>query len=260
VSADATPDKGASIRIRAQACGFTVLGWDLREGAIRHTDSGYEHVGSHDEIWSFLLGWESARDAMALDHLNAERAIQAAILGMCVHNGRIRNPVGGRLDGGLVPGRTTVEITSHPQIAFRGSRVAIPDVIAPYYDIEDIIVSSRSCFVQAGKVPAVAFATRIADSAVLFARVGQTDLIDITISERALTETGRAISMPTCQAGQVVQIIVTNKTDEPQPFECYVIGRTARYNAHEYLGQEHADEIARRWQTAVSNGAAASAD
>jgi hypothetical protein len=212
---------------RIAACGFELVGADDREAAItRATNRGIEFVGTHAEIESYLYGWMASREAMASEKLGADSVIQAAIVSLCADFPIQPSDPGSLRHGGMVL------ITNRPQVPFRGERVVIPDEIAPYFDVHDITVGNRSCMVHAARFPATAFAARIENLGALTAHAArEAQPFRLTIDERAVSQAGLRIAMPMTQVAQDITIAITNKTDEPHPFECYVIGQTVRFDS-----------------------------
>lgn len=106
-------------------------------------------------------------------------------------------------------------------------RIAVPDAIAPFFDLNDLHVGNRSCMPQAQSISCDLLAVRL-DSQVLFrATTLRGDEIGITIAEAAAAEFGRAWSMPTCQVAQDLVARVTLKEGAPPTvFEMLILGKT----------------------------------
>lgn len=233
-----------ALRERVIACGFDLVGWDETSGAISHSrNSGLEFVGTHVEIEAYLFGWMASREAAATDRLGADEVIQAALVSLCGYRNELVSP------GAMAMYHT------RPQVPFRGQRVVIPDEIAPYFDVMDITVGTRSCMPHAGLFPAVAFATRASGlgSLVASASPSMSQPIAISISERAYAQAGTRIAMPMTQVGMDIGITVANKSDEAQAFECYVIGQTVRVNSpgRARMSAEEARALIGAWQQIV---------
>lgn len=185
----------------ATALGFELIGWDGDNGGL--VGHGAEFVGSRPELSAYLLAWATCHD------LKSDRAVPRSI---CVL----------RSYHEIVAG--DVEITVRPQkVPFVGERIAVPDDVAPYFDILDIRVGNRSQFLQATPQSAALYAVRMDRTAAL--RVD--DVLNVSITEPSLIEFGRPVQMEACQAAQDLAVWVRLKDGAPSTaFEMWILGRS----------------------------------
>jgi hypothetical protein len=124
--------------------------------------------------------------------------------------------------------RTGLPVTASAQITerwqrlstFRGHRIAVPDSIARYFDIDDIKIHNRSQFPSSQSMSAELFGTRLSEQALLVLRDGQ-----IVIEEAAIAEFGRSFLMDTCQVAMEIVVSVSLKEGAPPTaFEMLILG------------------------------------
>lgn len=200
--------------------GFEIGGWDEQSGGLR--GHGHDYVGSHDEIRAYLIAWLTCKNVQTLvvaQELEAqEPGIQRTM--MCL---RSSWPVGG---GGREWSRQAT-IVVRPQLPFRGERIAIPDAIAPFFDLDNLAVGNRSCMPQAQSISCDLLAARLDHRAALEGAPLPSGAIAITITEAATAEFGRAWSMPVCQVAQDLVATVSLKEGAPPTvFEMLILGKT----------------------------------
>jgi hypothetical protein len=123
---------------------------------------------------------------------------------------------------GKIFGDTTIWVRPR-SIAFRGYRIAIPDDIAPFFDIIDLKVGNRSVL-SSSPVGGHLFACRMDMQAKLI--LSDTRPVQVMVSEPATAEFGRAITMETCQTAMDMSVTVRLKGGEPHHFEMYILGRS----------------------------------
>lgn len=133
-------------------------------------------------------------------------AMQAALAQKIVNNGLVvtntrptkarQFPLGFESAAAIAPG-ATAQITSRPQVPFRGERLTVPSDIAGSFSILDLRVGKNSQFVNAGAVPARVF------------------------QENA---TNMSLQCDTAQISQDVTISVQNIGGAPQTFRAALMG------------------------------------
>lgn len=189
----------------AEDLSFRINGWDEVNGAI--VGNGCTFIGTHSEVRSYLEAWGKCR------RLAKEPKVLQSMLVL----------------------RSSVPITSseyasicvRPWRPFRGDRIAIPDVIAPYFEIDDIKIGNCSQFEQGGSQSAMLYAARIDQSAKFLIADGGAVPIQISIAEVAIGQFGRALSMIACQVSQDITMIVRlKKGAPPTEFEAMILGLT----------------------------------
>jgi hypothetical protein len=200
--------------------GFEIVGWDEHDAGLR--GNGHEYIGTHAEIRAYLRAWEMCRSIETYATAEELAKGEAGTLSKTL--------ITLRYDGEILPGQTA-QITARPQTgSFRGERIAIPDTLAPYFDVNDVRVGNRSQFPTAQSIGGETFAMRIDLQAKLLA----TDYgrgIRVAITEPAFAEWGREWSMDTCQTSMDLWVVVTCKQSVPEvglPFEMLILGKTMR--------------------------------
>ena len=94
----------------------------------------------------------------------------------------------------------TQRITSAPQVKFfRGERLVIPQVIAPFFIIEDVLVGNKSAFTASGGMAAEVVANN---------------------------SVGVRLNLDVCELGKVIVIVATNIDTNPRDFYATIIGRS----------------------------------
>lgn len=91
-------------------------------------------------------------------------------------------------------------ITFRPQVLFRATRLIVPDIIAPYFTIDDIKIGNASQFAASGAVPASAFGEAVNAS-------GKPNLV-----------------MKTAQVSQDIVMTVTNRSGAAAQFRAALFG------------------------------------
>lgn len=121
------------------------------------------------------------------------------------------------------PGESA-EITASPQLSFRGDRLAIWSGCASSFFINSIRVGSQSQGVQAGDIPADAFATRLDLLPILDEKFQKDGFVEVRISKRAEECFGQPLALPLCPVGLKVFVVVTNVGDKPMAFSGVILG------------------------------------
>jgi hypothetical protein len=201
------------IQILADELAFRILGWDEVKGSI--VGNGYAFVGGHAEIGAYLEAWAACKRLVtvsaAKDLEASEPAVPRSIVVL-----RSGTPIAG-----------FAMITVRPWRPFRGERIAIPDAIAPYFEIEDVKVGNCSQFERAGSQSAMFYAARIDCSAKFIVTAHAATPIAISIANDAIAEFGRALSMATCQVAQdIVMCVQLKKGAPPTEFEAMILGHS----------------------------------
>lgn len=113
------------------------------------------------------------------------------------------------------------EVYTRPQsAAFRGSRIIIPDDIAPHFDILDIRIGNRSQFSSYAPHSAMLYAARVAQGYRF--EIGEHKM---QIAEAAVAECGREFPFETCQCSQDLSFSVRLKDGHPPSiFEAMILG------------------------------------
>jgi hypothetical protein len=123
----------------------------------------------------------------------------------------------------IQPGLSAM-IVARPQVPFRGDRLAIWERCAADFFIEGIKVGTRAQGVQAGTIPADAFATRLDLLPVLDAELKEKGLVHVKISKKAEECFGQPLHLPKAQPGTDVTLYVTNAGDRPRKFVAVILG------------------------------------
>lgn len=120
--------------------------------------------------------------------------------------------------------KQATSIVVRPQLPFRGDRLAIWSGCAGSFMINDIRVGSRGQGVQAGDIPADAFATRLDLLPLLDAKFQKDGFVEVRISKLAEECFGQPLALPLCPVATDVAIVVTNVGDAPMPFYGVILG------------------------------------
>ena len=216
----------------AEACNFTVHGWDDDEDSAviqsreipGPTPDGYgverpsvNFIGTHAECHAFMTAWQQCiqhklTELMAHDDKASER-IRSTILIW-------DSP------SSINPGES-VQLQLRPQRGpFRGERLAVPANIAEHFSIVDLKVGNRSQTQMYGDIPCVAFAVGI-DTAPLLKATGGSGAIVVTLERQAQKEFGRKWLMETAQVAMDMVLVVRNTSVVPYPFTAMVLGKSA---------------------------------
>lgn len=123
----------------------------------------------------------------------------------------------------ILPGATT-PIVARPQLPFRGDRLAIWSGCAPSFFIEGLKVGNQYQGVQAGTIPADAFATRLDLLPILDAKLQKDGFVEVRISKKAEECFGQPLAMPLAPVGTDVTLYVTNASTNPQIFVAVILG------------------------------------
>jgi hypothetical protein len=99
------------------------------------------------------------------------------------------------------PGTTEAPVISRPQVVFRGERLVIPTLVAPFFNIIDIKVGNRSQLTNSTALPAQAFIE---------------------------TAVGMRLSMDTAAVAQDVALVVNNFNSFATTFQALIIGTAAQ--------------------------------
>ena len=123
----------------------------------------------------------------------------------------------------ILPGQSA-QIAGSPQLPFRGDRLAIWSGCAPGFFINGIRVGNQCQGVQAGDVPADAFATRLDLLPILDEKFQKDGFVEVRISKRAEECFGQPLALPLCPVGIKMTLVVTNVGDKPMPFAGVFLG------------------------------------
>ena len=123
-----------------------------------------------------------------------------------------------------IPAGATVQILGKPQLPFRGDRLAIWSGCASSFFINDIRVGNQCQGVQAGDIPADAFATRLDLLPMLAAKLQKDGFIEVRISKKAEECFGQPLALPLAPVGCAVTLVVTNVASVPMLFAGVLLG------------------------------------
>lgn len=126
--------------------------------------------------------------------------------------------------GALIPAGATVQVIGRPQLPFRGDRLAIWSGCAASFFIEDIKVGTMGQGVQAGTIPADAFATRLDLLPLIDAKFQKDGFVEVRISKRAEECFGQPLALPLAPVACDVTLVVTNVSKEPMLFVGVILG------------------------------------
>ena len=124
----------------------------------------------------------------------------------------------------LILPKQAAQIFASPQLPFRGDRLAIWSGCAHSFFINDIRVGNQCQGVQAGDIPADAFATRLDLLPILDAKFQKDGFVEVRISKRAEECFGQPLALPLCPVGIKVILVVTNVGDKPMSFAGVILG------------------------------------
>lgn len=190
------------LRERVERAGMIVRAWTATDGCIEVAGAGDAEpfVGTHDEIWGYLLGWSAGRSTQ----------------------GELREVLAIGIDSGDVacPSGQTMELTTHPlSMSLIVRRLGLAADCAVAFVVQDIMIGVNSTFVQAGALPGELFAIRLSDRAELWRSRDA-----IKISEGALRALGHSIgAQHRCEIGMTVRVVVRNVSNVPVRFRgCWI--------------------------------------
>jgi hypothetical protein len=123
-----------------------------------------------------------------------------------------------------IPPGATAQITTRPQLPFRGDRLAVWSVNAASFMIESMQVGNRHLGAQAGAIPADAFATRLDFLPVLDAALKKHGVVELKLAKSAVEVFGQPIAMPKTAVGIEITMYVTNVSEKPQRFVAILFG------------------------------------
>lgn len=123
----------------------------------------------------------------------------------------------------IKPGEAA-QITARCQLPFRGDRLAVGSLCAPYFDIESLRVGNRHMDAQAGSVPADAFATRMDILPMLDVKLQKDGFVEVRITKKAEESFGQPLAFPRCPVGNDITIVVTNVGDKPMRWRAVILG------------------------------------
>jgi len=123
-----------------------------------------------------------------------------------------------------IPAGATAEIKARPQLPFRGDRLAIWSECAVHFFIEGLKVGNQYQGVQAGTIPADAFATRLDLLPLLDAKLQKDGLVEVRISKKAEECFGQPLALPLAPVGTEVTLYVTNASTNPRMFVGVILG------------------------------------
>lgn len=123
-----------------------------------------------------------------------------------------------------------IAIATRPQVAFRGERLFVHQIVASSFVIHSLRVSTREMTVAAAApIPADAFATRMDSLAEIDAMFVRDKVIEIKVSKRADELLGASWTLPIAHAGTEVTICVENISDRPLRFLAGMRGKVPRW-------------------------------
>lgn len=211
----------------AAELGLELIGWDDTHGGVR--GDGIEFVGTHSEIRAYLYGWVA----------NQEQSI--------VRRGMLVFRTQSRGSGVIVDPGKSVSIGVKPTVRgfdFKVDRIAIPDSIAAYVEIEEIRVSDKTQDIMGYRpIPGDVFAAHI-DSVARFELTGDisrfepshgffeadTNISDfnqriskIEMTKPAFADFGRAVTLDTATADAAITVRVRLVDSAPGPMPIVVI-------------------------------------
>jgi len=126
-------------------------------------------------------------------------------------------------DSPIGPGKT-VKVFARPQRPFRGDRLAIWSLCAPSFFIESIQIGTQHQGVQAGSIPADAFATRMDLLPMLDMKLQKDGFVEVRISKVAEECFGQPLALPLAPVACDVTLVVTNVSTEPMRFVSVLLG------------------------------------
>lgn len=124
----------------------------------------------------------------------------------------------------MIPAGTTAQIVARPQLPFRGDRLAIWSECAAHFFIEGLKVGNQAQGVQAGTIPADAFATRLDLLPMLDTKLQKDGFVEVRISKRAEECFGQPLALPLAPVGTEITLVVTNATTTPRMFVGVILG------------------------------------
>lgn len=123
-----------------------------------------------------------------------------------------------------IPPGASARITTRPQLPFRGDRLAVWSTNAASFVIESMQVGTRCLGVQAGSIPADAFATRLDFLPALDAALKEHGVVELKLDKSAVEVFGQPISLPKAAPGTEIVVHVTNVSMKPQRFVAILFG------------------------------------
>lgn len=157
----------------------------------------YELVGADDDDVEGLLG-AYPRRRRRRRRLRKAHAGQLAV--RKAEPNAAQEMVLGIQSASTVAAGASEVITFRPQVLFRGTRLIIPDAIAPFFTIDDIKIGNQSQFAASGAVPAAAFGESVNSS-------GRPNLV-----------------MKTAQVSQDIVMTITNRSGAAAQFRAALFG------------------------------------
>ena len=124
----------------------------------------------------------------------------------------------------LIPAGSTAQIVARPQLPFRGDRLAVWSGCASSFFIEGLRVGTVHQGVQAGTIPADAFATRLDLLPLLDAELQKDGLVEVRISKKAEECFGQPLALPLADVGSDITLFVTNASTNPMMFVAVILG------------------------------------
>lgn len=142
-------------------------------------------------------------------------------------------PYGAEPRGLVEPGESVI-ISTQPQRPFKGTRVLVGAVCAPYFIIERAYVGVESLFLNCDPVPAEAFATRGDLLPLVVAAYEASGVVCIELKPSTHVSlvddamVGAALSLPLATPGISVGMQVQNISESPRRFIAGIFGETVR--------------------------------
>jgi hypothetical protein len=125
--------------------------------------------------------------------------------------------------GAPIPVGRTVEIVAQPQRPFRGQRLGVWSTCAPHFLIEGVVTGTTASGLCWGGFPADLAATRL-DMLAKLDELAEGGMVKIDINELALDVFGLEMTMPVCQVGMQIALMVFNCGAVPSPFHAAILG------------------------------------
>lgn len=123
-----------------------------------------------------------------------------------------------------------VAIATRPQVAIRGERLFVHQLVASSFVIHSLRVAVTETLVSAAApIPADAFATRMDALAEIDAMFARDKVIEIKVSKKADELLGSAWTLPIAHAGTEITICVENIGDRPLRFLAGMRGKVPRW-------------------------------
>lgn len=193
---------------------IAITAW--KDGMAALSGPGGDYLGNYDEARAYLTSWIAC--ARVTEPERTGRRELAAVVRRSILT--VRSDV-------AIQAGEIAQVYSQIQVgAFRGERVAVPAEIASRFDVCDVLVGNRSQLPVGGLHSAEIYATRV-DRQALLSIAADDRVATISITDAALAEFGRALTMDTCQRAMEVSFRVSLRGGQPPTrFEASILGVT----------------------------------